>query len=52
MTRGKKPRKILRYTADDPIAEHRLDSLEQDLNEIDKKTHFVSWGEAKQDLDL
>ena len=52
MTRGEKPGKILRDTADDLIAEHRLASLEQDLNEIDKKAHFVPWDGARQDLDL
>jgi len=52
MTRGEKPRKILRDTADDLIAKHRLASLEQDLNKIDKKAHFVPWDEAQQDLNL
>ena len=48
----KPPGKSLGDTVAELIAEHRMRTLERDLNEIDAKGHFIEWDEAKKELGL
>ena len=48
----KPPGKSLGDTVAELIAEHRMRTLERDLNEIDAKGHFIPWDEAKKELGL
>jgi len=48
----KPPGKSLGDTVAELIAEHRMRTLERDLNEIDAKGHFIPWDEAKQELGI